>query len=56
MCNQGTKLTVQMGRHNYRTMKQTLNMKRLACHNLQTGLDNATGIEKIYYPPTCWLA
>ena len=29
----GEEITVQMGRNNYRTKKQTLNIKRLAYHN-----------------------
>ena len=42
----GTKLMVQRGRNNYRTIKQTLNIKRLAYYNWQTGVDAAARIEK----------
>ena len=40
------------GRNNYRTIKQMLNTKRLACHNYQRGLDDTARIEKVYSPPT----
>ena len=43
---------VQRGRNNYRTIKQTLNIKQLVCHNLQTGVDDVARIEKNYPPPT----
>ena len=44
----GTKGTKQLNR----TIKQTQNIKRLACHNWQTGVDDAAWIEKIYALPT----
>ena len=32
--------------------KTTLNIKRLACHNWQTRVDDAARIEKVYSPTT----
>ena len=49
-------ITVQRGRNNCRTIKQTLNIKRLACHNWQTGVDDAAVIEKIYSPTPTTIA
>ena len=43
---------VQRGGNNYWTMKQTLNIKQLACQNWQTGLDDAVRIDNIYSPAT----
>ena len=47
----GEKLTVQRGRNNCRTIKQTLNINRLACHNWQIGVDDTAWIEKSVLPP-----
>ena len=44
------KLMVQKGQNNYRTMKQTLSIKRFACQNWQIEVDNAARIEKICSP------
>ena len=44
-------ITVQRGRNNCRTIKQTLSIKRFACHNWQTGVDDAAWIEKYILPP-----
>ena len=52
----GDKLTVQRGRNNYGTIKQTLNIKRLPCHKSQTGVDDAARIEKHYSAPPLLLS
>lgn len=43
---------VQRGGNNYWTMKQTLNIKQLACQNWQTGVDDAARTENIHSSAT----
>ena len=47
----GEEINGTKGRNNYRTIKQTLNIKELAYHKWQTGVDDAAQIEKIHSHP-----